>query len=482
MAISNDNKFLSLTGLNLLWEKINNKFATKAVATTSADGLMSKTDKANLDELVNLKPAEKGAQVNVIEGVAIAAVGGTAANITEIKDKHAVIRVSTDIAGATTTQPLTMAEAVAVKTYVDNAKSAANDYADSVGTSTLASAKTYADGVAANAGASALAAAKTYADEVGATTLADAKSYTDTKTSTALSDAKTYADGIVAAGMTATYNAAVEHAENYADGVGASAATALAAGMTATYNAGVTYTDGKVSTALSDAKTYADGIGAAGATALAAATETLQNQIDTLNGGSNVTGSVDNKVATAIAGVIAGATSSFDTLKEIADWIANDTTGAAKMANDIKANSDAIDVLNGEGAGSVKKQVADALDTAKNYADGVGTSTLASAKTYADGAGATALASAKSYTDTAKESVIGKSGDASTANTIYGAKAYADSILSNAVSGLGYTASTVDTPAPVVKVATEVTQTNGVVSVVYTTFTAISKSDIDALV
>ena len=75
MAISNDNKFLSLTGLNLLWEKINNKFATKAVATTSADGLMSKTDKANLDELVNLKPAEKGAQVNVIEGVAIAAVG-----------------------------------------------------------------------------------------------------------------------------------------------------------------------------------------------------------------------------------------------------------------------------------------------------------------------------------------------------------------------------------------------------------------------
>ena len=473
MAISNDNKFLSLTGLNLLWEKINNKFATKAVATTSADGLMSKTDKANLDELVNLKPAEKGAQVNVIEGVAIAAVGGTAANITEIKDKHAVIRVSTDIAGATTTQPLTMVEAVAVKTYVDNAKSAANDYADSVGTSTLTSAKSYAEAVAANAGASALAAAKTYADEVGATTLAAAKSYTDTKTSTALSDAKTYANDIVAAGMTATYNAAVEHAENYADNI------------KTTIDEVIEENEKVTSEALNDLDTRVKTIEAQDVydkndvdSAIAAAKDALQNQIDTLNAGANVTGSVDNKVTTAIAGVIAGATSSFDTLKEIADWIANDTTGAAKMANDIKANSNAIEVLNGEGAGSVKKQVADALDTAKNYANGVGTSTLASAKTYADGAGATALASAKLYTDTAKESVIGKSGDASTANTIYGAKAYADSILSNAVSGLGYTASTVDTPAPVVKVATEVTQTNGVVSVVYTTFTAISEEEI----
>ena len=428
MDTSNDNKFLSLTGLNLLWEKINNKFATKAVATTSADGLMSATDKANLDELVNLKPAEAGAQANVIEGVAIAAVGGNAANVTEIKDKHAVLRVSTDIAAAATTEPLTMAEAVAVKTYVDNAKSAANNY-------------------------------------------------TDTKTSTALADAKSYADGIVAAGMTATYNAAVEHAENYSDSI----KTAL--------DEVIEENEKVTSEALNDLDTRVKTIEAQDVyvkndvdSAIAAAKDALQNQIDTLNAGANVTGSVDNKVTTAIAGVIAGATSSFDTLKEIADWIANDTTGAAKMANDIKANSDAIDVLNGEGAGSVKKQVADALDTAKNYADGVGTSTLASAKTYADGAGATALASAKSYTDTAKESVIGKSGDASTANTIYGAKAYADSILSNAVSGLGYTASTVDTPAPVVKVATEVTQTNGVVSVVYTTFTAISKSDIDALV
>lgn len=37
-----------------------------------------------------------------------------------------------------------------------------------------------------------------------------------------------------------------------------------------------------------------------------------------------------------IAKIVASADTSFDTLKEIADWILNDTTGAAAMANDIE--------------------------------------------------------------------------------------------------------------------------------------------------
>lgn len=43
-----------------------------------------------------------------------------------------------------------------------------------------------------------------------------------------------------------------------------------------------------------------------------------------------------------VAEVVASADTSFDTLKEIADWIQNDTTGAASMANDI-ADLKAID-------------------------------------------------------------------------------------------------------------------------------------------
>jgi len=46
---------------------------------------------------------------------------------------------------------------------------------------------------------------------------------------------------------------------------------------------------------------------------------------------------VDNAAQAAVDAVVAGASESFDTLKEIADWIANDESGAAKMASDITA-------------------------------------------------------------------------------------------------------------------------------------------------
>ena len=63
--------------------------------------------------------------------------------------------------------------------------------------------------------------------------------------------------------------------------------------------------------------------------------------IETLNGAADVVGSVANTAnaaaAAKVAEIVAGANADFDTLKEIADWILNDTTGAADMANDIAA-------------------------------------------------------------------------------------------------------------------------------------------------
>lgn len=64
-----------------------------------------------------------------------------------------------------------------------------------------------------------------------------------------------------------------------------------------------------------------------------------QTAIDTLVG--NVSGdnakSVRTISAEEVAKIVAGADQSYDTLKEIADWIMSDTTGAAKMATDITA-------------------------------------------------------------------------------------------------------------------------------------------------
>ena len=68
-----------------------------------------------------------------------------------------------------------------------------------------------------------------------------------------------------------------------------------------------------------------------------AAVAALQSLIDILNSDSNVDGSVKKTVAAAIARVVAGAPEDLDTLKEIADYIASDKTGAAQMAAAISA-------------------------------------------------------------------------------------------------------------------------------------------------
>ena len=63
--------------------------------------------------------------------------------------------------------------------------------------------------------------------------------------------------------------------------------------------------------------------------------------IATLNGDAETAGSVAHTAtqiaASKVAEIVANADADFDTLKEIADWILNDTTGAADMANDIAA-------------------------------------------------------------------------------------------------------------------------------------------------
>lgn len=127
--------------------------------------------------------------------------------------------------------------------------------------------------------------------------------------------------------------------------------------------------------ALQAAKTYIDGqIDGLGSLAgksevtyddLAAALKTL---IDGKADGSVVTTLVGEDTgksvraisAEEVAKTVAGADASYDTLKEIADWILNDTTGAAKMANDI-TRLDAI--LDGIEEGANKTVIYDGLDS-----------------------------------------------------------------------------------------------------------------------
>lgn len=83
--------------------------------------------------------------------------------------------------------------------------------------------------------------------------------------------------------------------------------------------------------------------------------------IDTLNGDKTVTGSV----AYQIAQIVAGADESFDTLKEIAEWITTHKTDAATMNSQININKDDIASLKTlVGSTAVATQIATAIDAA----------------------------------------------------------------------------------------------------------------------
>lgn len=158
--------------------------------------------------------------------------------------------------------------------------------------------------------------------------------------------------------------------------------------------------------------------------------------IELLNGAADVAGSVAHTAtqiaATKVAEIVANADTDFDTLKEIADWILNDTTGAADMANDIKALQDQMAGIESTVVAEIAAEIAAALkvdgvdkyalasdlsdladrvkaleDTGYQNAAQVGSAidakiaALDLANTYdAKGAAATALSDAKVYTDT----------------------------------------------------------------------------------
>lgn len=84
-----------------------------------------------------------------------------------------------------------------------------------------------------------------------------------------------------------------------------------------------------------------------------------------LNGDAGTTGSViaiaNAQAKKEVAAIVGAAPETFDTLEEIANWIANDKSGAAAMAASIAANKTAIEAINNETTGI--------LAVAKKYTD-----------------------------------------------------------------------------------------------------------------
>ena len=174
--------------------------------------------------------------------------------------------------------------------------------------------------------------------------------------------------------------------------------------------------------------------------------------INLLNSGADVVGSVANTAnaaaATKVAEIVAGADADFDTLKEIADWILNDTTGAADMANDIAALEAKLQGVDETVVKSIAEAINDALkvDGVDKYALASELTSLAQRVKALEDAGYQNLEQVNSAIDEKITSLnLAESYDAKgSANTAESnAKAYADSLAGNyATSAQGAKADT----------------------------------------
>ena len=193
-------------------------------------------------------------------------------------------------------------------------------------------------GAAAGSAASADATLKANAAQAAAeaTAAADATS----KANAAESAAKSYADGLV------------KDAEGKVkfDAVGSAAAAQAAAEATAAADA-----TSKANAAQSAAEATAAADATSKANAAQAAAEQKATDLNT---------AMDERVAkleaidheklaldasaTAVAAIVAGAESDFDTLKEVADWIASDTQGSAELQTTVSGHTESINAINGD--------------------------------------------------------------------------------------------------------------------------------------
>ena len=262
-----------------------------------------------------------------------------------------------------------------------------------------------------------------------------------TDDATTLASAKTYADSL---------------ADNYdASGTAEAKVKELADGAVKTNTDAIAKlngndtVEGSVDKKIKDAATALKGEISASAyddTALKGRVSANETAIAALVGSGE--GSVDKKVADAVAKIVADAPEAYDTLKEIADWIASHTTDATAMNTQINTNKDDIATLKGlvtqlpEGSESetlieyieekltdLKTELTTAIATAKTEA--ITTAGTNADTKIADKVGEIGTGTVKDYIDNAKsEAITSATADAtSKANqALADAKEYTDTL------------------------------------------------------
>lgn len=145
-----------------------------------------------------------------------------------------------------------------------------------------------------------------------------------------------------------------------------------------------------------------------------AAEKANADAIGVLNGNAETAGSVDYKIAQKFATLMENPDEAMNSIQELVDWTTEHAADALEMSNQVTANKNAIATLNGDAstAGSVDKKIADAIaaENLSQYATdtelGAVDTRLQAVEAAVGGEGsvadaiADALEEAKGYTDT----------------------------------------------------------------------------------
>ena len=92
-----------------------------------------------------------------------------------------------------------------------------------------------------------------------------------------------------------------------------------------------------------------------------------EDAIEVLNGNADVAGSVDAKVAAAVAALMENPDETLNSIKELVKWTQDHAEDALEMSNNVAANATAITALQGlVGEEAVADQIADAIAAALN--------------------------------------------------------------------------------------------------------------------
>jgi hypothetical protein len=101
--------------------------------------------------------------------------------------------------------------------------------------------------------------------------------------------------------------------------------------------------------------------------ALDARVEANEDAIEVLNGTADVEGSVDAKIAAAVAAIMENPDETLNSIKELVKWTQDHAADALEMSNNVSANANAITALQGlVGEENVADQIADAIADALN--------------------------------------------------------------------------------------------------------------------